>query len=65
MMSTRAQRTEPLVYSVPEAAKAMSTTEAGVRMLIQNRRLSVLKVGRRVFIPQDSVLAYLRGRIVR
>jgi excisionase family DNA binding protein len=57
--------TEPLVYSVVEAARALSTTEAAVRNMIQSKKLAALKVGRRVLIPHESVLDYLRARIVR
>jgi excisionase family DNA binding protein len=56
---------EPLVYSVVEAARALSTTEGAIRMMIQKQKLSVVHVGRRVLIPRESILDLLRSRIVR
>jgi excisionase family DNA binding protein len=56
---------EPIVYSVPEAARLLCTTESAARNHVQKRRLAVIKVGRRIYIEREEILAFLRQRIVR
>jgi hypothetical protein len=45
---------EPIVYSVAEAARAMSATEAAVRNLIAGGRLKVERVGGRVYVQEHD-----------
>ncbi|WP_214109783.1 helix-turn-helix domain-containing protein [Acrocarpospora catenulata] len=49
---------EPL-YSVPEAAEILHTSERFVRRLIAERRIEFVKVGRHVRIRESALVAFV------
>jgi len=49
----------PLVWSVAEAARNLSLSEASVRAAIRRKELPGFRVGRRVLVPVQAVTALL------
>ena len=51
-------------YTVKEAAEMLRLSPAWVRQKIFRRELRLLKIGRRVFIPDTTIEEILRNSIV-
>ncbi|WP_329128288.1 helix-turn-helix domain-containing protein [Streptomyces caniferus] len=53
------------LLSVPEAAERLGTGVRFVRRLIQERRITYVKVGRHVRIPEAALAAYIEANTVQ
>ncbi|MDT3397208.1 excisionase family DNA-binding protein [Streptomyces sp. B1866] len=51
--------------SVAQVAELLGTTERFPRRLIEERRITYVKVGRHVRIPESAVRAYIAANTVR
>lgn len=59
----RLAQPEPLVYSVPEAAKAMRTSTNTIRRLVDDGHLPVVPhMGSRVLIPRVALRDFVNGK---
>jgi excisionase family DNA binding protein len=50
---------EPLVYSIPDAARRAGLSSSNVRLVIQRGELKARKMGRRVLILDEDLRAWL------
>jgi excisionase family DNA binding protein len=55
---------QPLIFTIPEAAKQMGVGERMVRRLIAERRIEFIKVGRHVRISGEAIQAFLEAGTV-
>ncbi|MFF8312726.1 helix-turn-helix domain-containing protein [Streptomyces lydicus] len=51
--------------SVPEVAELLGTTERFPRRLIAERRITFVRVGRHVRIPESALLAFIEANTVQ
>jgi excisionase family DNA binding protein len=51
----------PLAYSYREAARALGVSERTLWSLANSGEIKSRKVGRRVLIPRDALIAYLHS----
>ena len=51
--------TEKLAYTIAEAAEALTLHPSTVKELVQERRLKVVRVGRRVIVPRWALDEFL------
>lgn len=58
------ERTTQRLLSVAQVAERLGTTERFPRRLIAERRITFVKVGRHVRIPEDSLSAFLDANTV-
>ena len=59
------EKSEPVLYTVHAAAQALGRTEASVRNLVAKRQIEVSRLGNRVYVSQESLLDFLRGKITQ
>ena len=52
------------LLTVPEAAKAFNTPERFVRRLIAERRITVVRLGRHVRIPESGIAEFIQAGTV-
>lgn len=53
--------TEPLVYTLEEAANALTLGRSTVWKLVRQGRLRVVRVGKRVLVPKKEIDRLLNG----
>ncbi|MET8420303.1 helix-turn-helix domain-containing protein [Streptomyces sp. NPDC005098] len=51
--------------SVPQVAELLGTTERFPRRLVSERRITFVKVGSHVRIPESAVIAYIESHTVQ
>lgn len=51
-----------LNLKVSEAAHALGVSPRKVRKLIARRELPIMRIGRRVLLPRDAILEWIRSR---
>lgn len=49
----------PLMLSVPDVAKVLGISRAGVYELVHSREFPSMKVGSRIIIPKDKFLLWI------
>jgi len=52
------------MFTIPEASRALGTTETHVRRLVFERRIRFVKVGKFVRLPQSGVDEFLKANTV-
>jgi excisionase family DNA binding protein len=58
-MHSSATKPEPLVYTVEEAAAVTTLGRSTIKQQIADGKLRVIRVGRRVLIPRQSLEDFL------
>ena len=64
-MTAKSQLDDGLAYRVPRAAQLLGVCENTCWSLIRQGRLGVVRVGRRVLIPHEELVRFLRANTER
>jgi excisionase family DNA binding protein len=55
---------EPLAYSVVEAAQKLSISRSALYQAIKDGKLPVAKFGTRTVVPRDELLNFMKAHLV-
>jgi excisionase family DNA binding protein len=59
--ATNGSRTEPLVYTIPEAAAALRISRTKLYELLDSQEIESIHIGRSRKIPAEALRTYVEG----